>query len=585
METLWQPAPTPPAAADLEAAGYPPWQARCLARRGVADAAQAAAFLAPALDQLSAPELLPGIASAADRLAAAAAAGERVAIVGDYDVDGVSATALLAAVLEVCGAEVLAILPHRMEEGYGFHPLHVERARAAGCAVLVTADCGSSAPEAAAAAIAAGLDLIVTDHHLTTVELPPGVIEVNPRRAAGPPGSEGLCAAGVAFKLVEAVAARRDKPVAREALLRVACLGTVADMVPLRGENRVIAALGLAALPATPSPGLRALMARSRVRLPLRASDIGFRIGPRINAAGRMGDADPALELLLTRDPARAEQLADVLEERNRTRREAQTRVEDEARERFSERAELPPILVAWSAEWHRGVVGIAAGRLAREFHRPTILLSLDGESAGGSGRSVPGIELFEFLRPWSDRLRRFGGHAQAIGLTADTAELESLRSEWEREAAGWPDDLLRRRTEYELELRPEEVTLELIDQLETLGPFGVGNRTPLARLGPLRLCAPPRRFGKGHLELRAVGPAGEARLGSGPPDDGDTVTLIGWSWQDREEVFAEPFEVVGVPVRDRHRGPGGRYQARPALRLSEARRVAPAPPHAPHGT
>jgi single-stranded-DNA-specific exonuclease len=574
---MWELAPVPPAAAELEAAGYPSWQAGCLARRGVADAAQAAAFLAPAEEQLSSPELLPGITAAADRLAAAAAAGERVAIVGDYDVDGVSATALLTAVLEACGAEVLTILPHRMEEGYGFHPAHVERAHEAGCSVLVTADCGSSAPEAAAAALAAGLDLIVTDHHLATVELPPGVLEVNPRRAAGPPGSEGLCAAGVAFKLVEALAARRNKPIAREALLRVACLGTVADMVPLRGENRVIAALGLAALPATPSPGLQALMARSRVRLPLRAADIGFRIGPRINAAGRMGDADPALELLLTRDPARARQLADVLEERNRTRREAQTRVEDEARARFSEYAELPPILVAWAAEWHRGVVGIAAGRLAREFHRPTILLSVDGESAGGSGRSIAGIELFELLRPWSDRLRRFGGHAQAIGLTADTAELETLRSEWEREAAGWPDDLLRRRTEYELELRPEELTLELVAELETLGPFGVGNRTPLARLGPLRLCAPPRLFGAGHLELRAVDPAGEARLGSGEAGEGDAVTLIGWSWQEREEIFAEPFEVVGVPFRDRYRGPGGHDRDRAVLRLSEARRIAPA--------
>ncbi len=555
MQSLWELAPVPPAAADLEAAGLPGWKAACLARRGVADAEQAAAFLAPSADQLSAAEALPGVAEAATRLAAACEAADTVAIVGDYDVDGVSATAQLTAVLEVCGAKVLTILPHRMREGYGFHAEHVERARQSGCTVLVTADCGSSATEPAAAALAAGLDLFVADPPQTTVELPAGVIAGNPQRAAGPPGSEGLCAAGVAFKLAEAVAARRGRQISREALLRVACLGTVADMVPLRGENRVIAAIGLAALPQTPSPGLRALMARSRVRLPLRSADIGFRIGPRLNAAGRMGDADPALELLLTRDPQRAEELADELEERNSARREAQTLVEEEARQRFTGRSELPPILVAWAAGWHRGVVGIAAGRLAREFHRPTILLSLEEDSASGSGRSIPGIGLFDFLRPWADRLRRFGGHAQAIGLTAGSDQLETLRSEWEREAGNWSAEELRRRSEYELELTPAELTIELARELDSLGPFGVGNPAPLAHLGPLRLCAPPRRFGQGHLDLRAVTP------------DGGEASLLGWSWQDREEVFEEPFEVLGVPIWDR-------YRDRPALRLADARRI-----------
>ncbi len=554
-ESVWEPAPVPAAAAALEAAGLSAWKAACLARRGVADADEAAAFLAPSADQLSSPDALPGIAAAADRLAAAAEAGEKVAIVGDYDVDGVSATALLTAVLEVCGAEVLTILPHRMREGYGFHEAHVTRAGEEGCAVLVTADCGSSAPEPAAAALAAGLDLIVTDHHLSTVKLPPRVVEVNPRRAGGPPGTESLCAAGVAFKLAEAVATRRGRELSRDALLRVACLGTVADMVKLRGENRVIAAVGLAALPATPSPGLRALMARCRLKPPLRSSDIGFRIGPRINAAGRMGEAEPALELLLTRDPLRAEQLADELEERNRLRREAQARVEEAARERFAGLAELPPILVAWEDGWHRGVVGIAAGRLARELHRPTILLSLEGDSASGSGRSIPGIELFDFLAPWGERLRSFGGHSQAIGMTADLAELEGLRAEWEREAARWPAEWLRRRTEYELDLAPAELTIELARELDRLGPFGVGNPAPVAHLGPLRLCAPPRRFGDGHLDLRAVAP------------DGGETALLGWSWQDRQEVFEEPFEVLGVPIWDR-------YRDRPALRLTDARRV-----------
>ena len=558
-EVAWEPAPVPPEAAELEAAGYPAWQAGFLARRGVRGAGEAAAFLKPAAEQLSDPEALPGVAEAATRLAAAAAAGERVAIVGDYDVDGVSATALLTAVLEACGAAVEPILPHRMHEGYGFQEVHVGRAREAGCSVLLTADCGSSSPGPAAAALAAGLDVIVADHHLAAEALPEEVVEINPRRAGAPEAAAGLCAAGIAFKLAEAVARRSAKPLRQEALLRVACLGTVADMVPLTGENRVIAALGLAALPDTPSHGLRALMARANTRTPLSAGDIGFRLGPRINAAGRMGDADPALELLLTRDPARARELADELEERNRVRREAQERVEEEARALVTAEAELPPILVAWAEGWHRGVVGIAAGRLARELHRPTILLSLEGESAGGSGRSIPGIALYDFLLPWRDRLERFGGHSQAIGLTARRARLDELRAAWQEAAAAWPAERLRRRIEYELELAAGDLTRELARRVAGLGPFGVGNPTPLARVGPLRLCAPPRRFGKGHLELRTVDP------------DGAEAWLLGWSWEERSELFEEPFEVLGVPVQDR-------YNDRPALRLADARRMAPRP-------
>lgn len=544
----------PPAAAGLEAAGYSAWKAACLARRGVADAEEAAAFLAPSTEQLSPPDALPGIAPAADRLAAAAEAGDKVAIVGDYDVDGVSATALLTAVLRACGARVEPILPHRMKEGYGFQTVHVEQAREAGCSLVLTADCGSSSYEAAAAALDAGLGLIVTDHHLSSRPLPPAAIEINPRRRSGGAATEDLAAAGIALKLALAVAERCGRPVSVEALLRVACLGTVADMVPLRGENRVIAALGLAALPDTPSRGLRALMSRARVGSPVSAADIGFRIGPRLNAAGRMGGAQAALELLLTRDASRAAELADLLEERNRRRREAQREVEEEAAERFADLAELPPILVGWSDGWHRGVVGIAAGRLARQFHRPTVLLSVEGDTASGSGRSVPGIHLFDFLEPWRDRLLRFGGHAQAVGLTAGSEQLEQLRDDWHEAAAAWPAELLRPTREYEFELPAAGgLTPALLAELRRLGPFGVGNPEPVVRSGPLRLCAPPREFGRGHLSLEAVDP------------QGGELSLLGWSWAERAEPFREPFEVLGVPIRDR-------YRNRPALRITDVR-------------
>jgi single-stranded-DNA-specific exonuclease len=330
--------------------------------------------------------------------------------------------------------------------------------------------------------------------------------------------------------------------------------------VPLRGENRVIASLGLAALADVRSAGLKALIQQAGIKPPFSAADVGFRIGPRINAAGRLHEAERALELLLSRDPRRAAELAQELDTLNRDRQAEEARVVEEAFRMFAERstsdhARLPPVLVGWSPEWHKGVVGIAAGRVAKELHRPTLLLSVEEDMASGSGRSIAGIDLHAFLMPWKDRMVRFGGHTQAVGLTARLEVLEELRQEWEAAGCAWPAGLLARRHEYELELPPRRLTGKLVSQLGRLEPYGMGNPRPLVRTGPFRLDGPPRLFGKGHLSARARG------------DDGAAVDLVGWGWQERAADLGGAFEALGWIEHDDYRGG-------PCLRLLDSRPV-----------
>ncbi len=515
-----------------------------LARRGVGDGAEAEAFFDPQLDQLHDPAGFEGMAEAVARLLAAREAKERVMLVGDYDVDGVSGSALLVAVFRACQLDVEAVLPNRMREGYGFQPVHVERARSSGARLVVTVDCGTTSHDAVAAALATGIDVIVTDHHLPDEPLPDGVVLVNPHQPGCSYPFKELSGAGLALKLGLAVAAACGRDVDPRILLRVACLGTIADLVPLTGENRVIAAVGLKELGRTRSPGLRALLEVSRVNRPFSTSDVGYRLGPRLNAPGRLDSANRALELLLCRDPERARHLAEDLDRWNRQRQKQEQGVAEEAREAFAGRSSLPPILVAWSEGWHRGVVGIAAGRLAREFNRPTILLAVDGDVATGSGRSIKDIHLYDFLGRWRERLTRFGGHSQAIGMTAETNRLEALRDDWESAAEEWSDRVAVRRYEYELELEPGQLSPARLDQLARFEPHGQGNPQPLIRFrGPLRLPWKPKTFGRGHLSAAAVGP------------DGVRIRLLGWGWEERSAALEGEFEVLGFLEKDRFRG------------------------------
>jgi single-stranded-DNA-specific exonuclease len=558
----WVRAPVPEVAHALVAAGYPRALALLMARRGVDSPEAAERFLHPTVEQLHGHQdgaRFAGMERAVDLLAAARENGRAVAIVGDYDVDGVSSTALLLAALRACGLTADAILPHRLEDGYGLQLSHVAEAVRRGVAVLLTVDCGSTAHAAVEEALAAGLAVVVVDHHLPDRPLPAEVAHVNPRQEGCAYPFRDLAAAGLALKVALALGERLGYELPVERLLRVACLGTVADMVPLLGENRVIAALGLKSLGATRSRGLRALFRLAQVAAPLSATDVGFRIGPRLNAAGRLGSAEPALELLLTRDDDRAVLLAEQLERMNGDRQRQEQQVVEEASARVAARASLPHVIVEWSPEWHRGVVGIAASRLARAHRRPTLLLSVDGELATGSGRSVPGVELHGFLAPWTAELERFGGHAQAVGMTVRVDRLEALRAAWEAAAARWPPEVLGHTQVYELELAPRHVNRQLLGQLEQLEPHGVGNPRPLARVGPLRLLGSPRTFGRGHLRAMATGP------------DGHRVPLLGWGWEARAAALAGDFEVLATLERDRLTG-------HPELHLVDARLVDPRP-------
>lgn len=522
--------------------------------------AAAERFLHPQPEHLHDPFLLHGVAAAADRLTQARDEEEKVAVVGDYDVDGVSASALLLAVLRACSIECHEVLPHRLREGYGFQPVHVERALELGCRIVVTVDCGVTAGDAIAAAEEAGLEVIVTDHHLPGSALPESALLINPRQESCSYPFADLAGVGLALKLAQAVAQRCDRQLDLRALLRIACLGTIADLVPLRGENRVIAALGLAELGRTRSPGLRALFRVSGIKPPFTASDVGFRIGPRLNAAGRLDDAAMALELLLVRDRRRAEELAESLDGWNRSRQAEEARVFEQAKEKllelYPEDEALPPLIALWDESWHKGVLGIAAGRIARDFHRPTLLLAQEGEHAVGSGRSIGSIALHRFLEPWKERLVRFGGHSQAVGLTAPVAELEALRQEWlDRAGEEWTADQLRKVYEYEIELTADQVTDDLLRALDRLEPFGQGNQRPLLRVGPLERLGGGRIFGKqdNHLSAVARGP------------DGHRVNLLGWQWAPRRADLDGSFEVLAFLEQDR-------YRRQPVLRLVDAR-------------
>ncbi len=549
----WTPAPIPESAGILEEGGTPAWLAVLLARRGVADLESADTFLNPRAENLLPPSDLQGISAAVERIRTARERCEKIAIVGDYDVDGISATALLLAVFRASGLEAEAILPNRLDEGYGFQALHVERARQSGCSLIVTADCGTTAVEAVEAAQVGGIDVIVTDHHLPDSEPISGVIEINPKRQHDC-ASPNLAGAGVALKLALAVCDEFDRSIEVGALLRVACLGTICDMVPLVGENRTIAAVGLEELGRTRSVGLKELIGRADVRVPVTASDVGFRIGPRLNAAGRMSRPDDALELLMTRDRNRAASLAEHLDEWNRSRQAAEKRAFEEALEIFAGRDPLPPVLVSWSDDWHPGVVGIAAGRVARKFHRPTVLFSVEGAWATGSGRSISDIHLHEFLGLWTGEYERFGGHAQAIGIKVPAQRLEALRTLWEDKAQDlWDEETLTREYRFELEMPVSALNNELVAQLGCLEPFGIGNQQPVLRVGPLIAKGRPRLFGKGHLGIAAEG------------EDGAPIDLLGWGWADRAADLEGSFEVLGcLEMND--------YTKRPVLRLVDAR-------------
>ncbi|MGH9366152.1 MAG: single-stranded-DNA-specific exonuclease RecJ [Thermoanaerobaculia bacterium] len=566
---IFRVAPEPEGAAALSrAAGLPRVVATLLSRRGVRTAEEAEQFRRPDPSRLHDPLLLTGVEEAADRLVSAAARGRRVVVFGDYDVDGVTAVAQLRAALLRAGADAVAFLPHRLKDGYGLKPETVRRVLAEQRpAVIVTVDCGITALEGVACARAAGVDVIVTDHHLVGEQLPAGAVVVNPRQAGCPYPYKDLAACGIAFKLALAIARRAGFRLSAESLLRLACLGTIADLVPLTGENRLIAAAGLDQLAAARAPGLVALLSEAGIpagRSP-DAEEVAFRVAPRLNAAGRLDTARLALSLFEERDPARARRVARELSLRNGERQALERGVVRQARERV-EQAGGPgaAVIVEADAGWHRGVLGIAASRLAREYHRPVLLFGLDGDRAVGSGRSIPGVDLHDTLKELAPFFLELGGHEQAVGGALPASRFEAFRqAALSHFTARIPAEKLEPVEEAELELPLEEATEELVESLRALEPHGMGNPRPVFQCGAAVFSGP----------LSALGQRGFS--GSLARRGGD-LACVCWS-RDSLEPLCRGGRELAIHYRLRRRRAGGFEAEIVAARLASAGIEAPA--------
>jgi len=522
--------------------------ATLLAQRGVDSASAAESFLHPGLSQLTESSAIAGLDEAAEIVGGHVAEGRTIVVVGDYDADGVTSTALLVASIRQLGGSPVAVLPRRDAEGYGLQPAHVAAAAERGASLLVAVDSGTTAVDAWHEAARRRLPLVVLDHHLSlSAEGPAPPVDVhlaNPRFEPTDRSAQDLTAAGLAARLSALLFDQVAQEVPWDSLARLAAIGTVADVAPLSGDNRALVSHGLAKLAETPSVGLRALFDVAAVRPPHRAADIAFRLAPRLNAAGRLGRADDALELLLTRDPKRAGELARALDARNAERQAIERRILDDARRLVAERGELAPIVVLSHPDWHRGVVGVAAARLAREFHRPVILLAEEGESATGSGRSVAGLALHDLIRPSADELERFGGHAQAVGLTVAARRLPALRARWEEAAVAWSGRLETREIEFDADLDAQQAGMPLLQRLSELEPHGSGNPEPTFRLRGCRVSGTLERFGNGHLRFSIT-------------ERGSSLPVIAWGSASRPSTdFAGEIDLLAALELDRFLGP-----------------------------
>ncbi len=525
----WTLPPAPRAEAEALAAALDlhPLAALLLARRGITAPEAARRFLRPEVNHLHEPDLLPGMEAAAARLAAAVKGRERIAVYGDYDVDGVCGTALLVSLFRSAGADVIPYLPDRRKEGYGFSAAAVRRLHAEGVKVICTVDHGSSAVAEIALARDLGIDVVVTDHHIPAEgAFPPALALVNPLMT-GPGGVPYpfpfLCGTGVAFKLGWAVArklsgSRRVTPDLRTRLtesMALVALATVADVVPLVDENRVLVVYGLALLRRSPSPGIRALLEAARIgdRDP-DVEDVGFRLAPRLNAAGRLGDPGRALELLITEDEARAKALAAELEGENRSRKEIEQRITAEARALVPLDAEgRPPAGIVLAGDgWHVGVVGIVAARIAEEFHRPAVIVALSGATGRGSARTVNGFHLQRALAACGAHLVTHGGHAAAAGLEIVRERVGEFTAAFARHAeANLPEGDRLPVVEIDAMVDPSALDGSLVGALARLGPHGNGNPAPLLAAEDLQVVGRPRAMGKSgdHLAFHVRGRGG----------------------------------------------------------------------------
>jgi single-stranded-DNA-specific exonuclease len=484
-----------------------------LVRRGIANGEDAQRFLLPSLAHLHAPEKMTGLAAAVDRLDAAIERKESILIYGDYDVDGTMAVIILKTAIELCGGTPDFHVPHRIREGYDMRDDVIERAAAAGIRLIISVDMGIRAFGPAETAHRLGVDLIVTDHHLPGHDgVPRARAVINPNQSGCEYPYKQLCGAGVAFKLAQGLMQRRlqsrDQNKLLLSFMKVVAIATIADAVPLTGENRVFASLGLDALRRTVNPGLKALLETAQISAnrPPSSGEVGFRIAPRINAAGRMDVARDVIELFSVKDPARARELAAKLDRLNTDRQEEERRILKSVEDRFLSNAALCDAycIVVDGDGWHRGVIGITATRIVERYNRPTIVISREGEEAFGSGRSIRSFHLLEALEYCGALFSRYGGHAHACGFAmpvGNVAELRTRLDQFARSRLTLAD--FEPVLELDEELSLADVTPKLYQALEMLEPYGMSNPEPVFATRGAQLVAPPKILKEKHVKLK----------------------------------------------------------------------------------
>ncbi len=480
-----------------------------LVRRGVEDGDSFRRFVAPDIADLHDPSTIHGMDHACERIARAVRDGEGIVIYGDYDVDGVTSIVMLQTVLRSLGADAGFVVPHRLVDGYGLKMEVLDRVLSErNVRLVITVDCGITSVEPVQRAIERGIDVIITDHHLPPGTLPEAAAVLNPKQPGCTYPFKDLAGVGVAFKLCCELIRRNGKKLSVESLLKIAAIGTVADVAPLVGENRTITSLGLAGLAEVRNPGLRALLKRLGLAgRALRAVDVGFKIGPRINAAGRLASANTAIDLFAAVDEDAAWLICAELDRMNAERQaiELQVRASAEAQIEGGER-----VLILAGKEWHRGVLGLTAGRIAQRYHRPTLVMTIEGEQCIGSGRSIPTIDLHSVLDAVSDLFTHFGGHEFACGFSLPLHNLAELRTRLHDHFTSVDDALFRKEARIDATLTLGEIDDEFIAGHEMLQPFGAGNAQPIFMLRDVTITG-TRTFAEDCTELSLEDATGTA--------------------------------------------------------------------------
>jgi single-stranded-DNA-specific exonuclease len=559
QKKVWSIRPQSPQAESLaQKLNITPILARLLLNRQIETEAAARAFLSPKLTDLIEPTAMPGVIAAAKRIRLAVQNNEKIVVYGDYDVDGIAGVAILWHLLKMLGAQVAYYIPHRIDEGYGLNADAITQLAEVGVKLLITVDCGITALSEVEYAAGLGMDVIVTDHHQPVESLPKACAIVHPALDAAY-GNPNACGAMAAFKLAWAIAKEisGDGPVSqplRDYLVSattLAGMGTIADVVDLRGENRIIAAFGLRALTESKLLGIKALVESAQLQnAGANSYDVAFRLAPMLNAAGRMGHARLAVELLTTDNQMRAWQIAQYLKDQNRQRQKCQRDIFQQARQRIiADNLHHPDrkTIVLCDGQWHSGVIGIVASRIIDEFFRPTVMITTHNGLGHGSARSIEGFNLYNGLAACAEHLVSFGGHEMAAGLRIETAKIPAFTEAFENYArAQMPPGLTESAMEIEAQVNIRDFTDRLMKELNWLEPFGQGNPRPIFATSGVKRIAPPRRVGAKNEHLQVAITDGSA-----------SVRCIGFDMGNLEKKIleADSFDIAYEPQMNTFNG------------------------------